>query len=117
MGVSLARTQWMPLEAAETLGADLSWVAESIGPRRAGTLYYGAYWGDLNQVIDVMVGVESGRSDGHVQAIAWNVAERTVGQSHVRHHMTSWAYDRRNRVHYGPGDLRGTRHAMATPLA
>lgn len=94
------RQVWMSLADAETAGIDLSYVLAAIGPRRPGTLYYGAYWGDMNQVVDVRV-----RVTGDV-ATWWEVSEYTVGQSRIRSHCTSWEYDRGNRVHHGPGDLR-----------
>lgn len=94
---------WMSLAAAEASGIDVSQVLPAIGPRRPGTLYYGAYWQDMNQVLEVAVQVDTTRRC----AMWWEISEYSLGyDQRVRNHCTSWEYARGNRVHHGPGDLR-----------
>lgn len=99
--MSMTNEAWLTLDDAEMANVDLSWVAAGIGPRRRGTLYYGAYWGDMNQVVNVFVLANAER-----KATSYLIAERSVGQERIRRHSTSWEYDRGNRVHHGPADLR-----------
>lgn len=101
--------EWITLEQAEEEGLRLAYVRAAIGPRRTGTLYYGAYWGDVNNVIavHVKVGTVRNRHGRMVRAaVHWQITERSVGETRVRRHCTSWDYDRRNYVLYGPADTR-----------
>jgi len=95
-------TEWITLEDAEREGLDLSYVSDGIGPRRVGTVYYGAYWETVNTVTGVSVCVESGR------VVGWRVSEyggEYGGSPCVRTHFTSWAYDRGNKILHGPGNI------------
>lgn len=97
--------KWMRLADAEAAGADMNGYGNDIGPRRRGVIYYGAYWGDTNIVHDVFVCVMRVR-DGRgrfagLRIVSYQVAEESAkgpSAGRVRRHMTSWAYDRRNRV-------------------
>lgn len=51
------RGEWITLDEAERRELDLSLVADSIGPRRAGTVYLNGYWGTVDTVTRVMVKV------------------------------------------------------------
>lgn len=99
--------EWMSLDDAQASGVDVSGVLPAIGPRRAGTLYRGGYWREMNQVVAVSVLVDTGRQ----VAVSWEVSEYSLSlcagvPEQMRHHCTSWEYDSGNRVHHGPGDLR-----------
>lgn len=96
---------WVRLADAEAAGVDLGYVASAVGPRRRGVVYFCAYWQTTNVVHDVFVRVTDMRERGRRfrRAVAWQVAEENSGDGErVRRHMTSWAYDRRNRVISAP---------------
>lgn len=95
---------WMSLEDAATTGINLDWVREGIGPRRPGTLYYGSYWHNMNQVLEVSVRVDIERRT----TAGWEISEYSIGEQRIRHHCTPWEYGRGNRIHHGPGDMRRT---------
>lgn len=96
-------TSWMTLADAETAGVDMNGEGDSIGPRRRGVVYRGAYWGDVSTVHDVFVLVapagrnpETGRFTPR-RVVGWTVAEESASDhGRIRSHCTSWAYDRRN---------------------
>lgn len=96
--------QWITLEDAEREGLDLSWVADSIGPLRKGTVYRDHYWGTVNTVTRVMVCVEYERESRVVRR--WEVTEYSGWDSvRDRTHVTSWEYGAGTVLH-GPGDIR-----------
>lgn len=104
--------EWITLEDAERQGLSLARVSDAIGPRRAGTLYYGGYWQNVNTVLSVHVKVErvrNARTGRYVRKVThWEVAERDTEESRIRRHCTSWEYDTRNHVLHGPTDTRVT---------
>lgn len=100
--------EWIALEDAEREGLDLSWVADSIGPRRKGVVYHCHYWGHVSTVTGVMVRVERIRDHRGRFARAvrgWNVSEYAPDDVRDRTHMTSWQYGTYTVLH-GPGDTR-----------
>lgn len=100
--------EWITLDQARDQGLDLAWVADSIGPRRAGLVYLNHYWGTVNTVTGVMVRVERVRDKRgrFVRAVCgWNVTEYAPDDVRDRTHMTSWQYGR-NTLLCGPGDIR-----------
>ena len=101
--------EWITLEEAEARGLDLAYVAEGIGPRRAGMVTWGAYWQTVNSILAVHVRVGHGRDENGrplSYADAWQVTERDTESPRPRAHCTSWTYDRGNKVLHGPADMR-----------
>ena len=87
------KSGWISLDQAREEGIDLTYVADSIGPRERGVAYLNGYWGDVNTVHGVFVRVGEGRAD------SWSVAEESASDGgRVRWHCTSWGSDRGNRV-------------------
>lgn len=96
-------SEWMTLASARAEGVDLSWVADGIGPRERGTVYYGAYWGTVNTVHQVFVKVVAVGRDSVTgqprprRATYWEIVEQSQRDNgRTRRHCTSWEYDRRN---------------------
>lgn len=118
--------KWMPLEEAFAKGYTFGeGVLDEIGPRRVGTVYRCGYWGTVNTVTSVyvrydwvviyaeesvieadQVPVEYKQTTWALRVCGWEVIEYNSEDFRDRRHMTSWQYDRGNRVLAGPGDIR-----------
>lgn len=63
-----------------------------IGPRRAGTVYSTSPRGEHSEVLSVKVFTNGPFTD-------FVIAERTIGEHHVRTHATQWSINRFATIH------------------
>lgn len=95
---------WMTVEQATRELVNLDYVRSSLGPLVRGIVYRSGYWGLVSTVHGVFVDVRPAGRDGGGnylprRAVGWQVAEEdATDNGRVRRHMTSWHYDRNNRV-------------------